>query len=268
MAFRVGLLVIASLALMTMDHRQGTLQGIRATISIALYPIQYAVNLPFMLSDWATNNLRSHHTLALQNQQLREHQLELEFRQLRMDALDTENQRLRGLLQSSSRQWEQVLIAELMSVSYEPLRRQIMLGKGSRHGIFVGHPVVDAHGIMGQVIETSLFTSSVLLLTDPRHSIPVQVNRNGLRTLAVGNGSPDRLDILYMPNNADIQVGDLLVSSGLGQRFPAGYPVAQVSAIERDRSEPFATIHARPLAHLEQAREVLLVWPAGTGAAP
>ena len=248
---------------MSLDHRQGTLHGIRATLSVALYPLQYTVNLPFMIGDWAAKNLRSHQTLTQHNEALRERQLELEFRQLRMEALDEENQRLRALLQSSSRQWEQVLIAELMSISYEPLRRQIMLGKGSREGVFVGHPVVDAHGIMGQVIETSLLTSSVLLITDPRHAIPVQVNRNGLRTLAVGNGSPDSLDILYLPNNADIAEGDLLVSSGLGQRFPAGYPVARVHHVERDPSEPFATIHATPLAQLEQAREVLLVWPAG-----
>ena len=249
---------------MTLDHRQGALHGIRATLSLAIYPLQYTVNLPFSLADWADSNLRSHHTLTEHNRTLRERQLELEFSQLRMEALEEENQRLRALLQSSSRQWEQVLIAELMSVSYEPLRRQIMVAKGSHHGVFIGHPVVDAHGIMGQVIETSLFTSSVLLLTDPRHLIPVQVNRNGLRTLAVGNGSPNSLDILHLPNNADIQVGDLLVSSGLGQRFPVGYPVARVSRVERDPSEPFATIHATPLARLEQAREVLLVWPSAT----
>ena len=247
---------------MTLDHRQGTLHGIRATLSLMVYPLQYSVNLPFQVGEWVHTNLRAHQTLMEQNSKLRERQLELEFRQLRMDALETENQRLRALLQSSSRQGEQVLIAELMAVSYEPLRRQIMLNKGSLHGVFVGNPVVDAHGIMGQVIHASRFTSSVLLLTDPRHAISVQVNRNGLRTLASGNGSPDRLDILHLPNNADIQVGDLLVSSGLDQRFPSGYPVARVSEVVRDPSEPFATIQAEPLAHLEQAREVLLVWPA------
>lgn len=246
---------------MTLDHRQGTLHGIRATLSVVVYPLQYTVNLPFMVGDWAGTTLRSQQALLEKNQQLRERQLELEFRQLRLEALETENQRLRALLQSSSRQWEQVLIAELMAVSYEPLRRQIMINKGSRQGVFVGHPVVDAHGIMGQVIETSQFTSSVLLLTDPRHAIPVQVNRNGLRTLAAGNGSPDSLDILHLPNNADIRVGDLLISSGLDRRFPAGYPVAEVGEVTRNPSEPYATIRATPLARLEQAREVLLVWP-------
>ncbi len=247
---------------MTLDHREGTMQGIRSTLSLVVYPLQYTVNLPFRLGEWADTNLRSHQSLLEQNAQLRERQLELEFRQLRLEALETENQRLRALLQSSSRQWEQVLIAELMAVSYEPLRRQLLLNKGSHHGVFEGHPVVDAQGIMGQVIETSRYTSSVLLLTDPRHAIPVQVNRNGLRTLATGNGSPDSLDIRHMPNNADIVEGDLLISSGLDQRFPAGYPVARVSQVIRNPSEPFATIQASPLAHLEQAREVLLVWPA------
>ena len=259
--FRLGLLVLASLALMTLDHRLAALQGIRATLSVAIYPLQYTVNLPFRLADWTSTTLRSQQTLTAQNAELREHRRELEFRQLRMAALEEENQRLRSLLQSSSRLWEQVLIAELMSVSYEPLRRQVLVNKGSRHEVFVGQPVVDAQGIMGQVINTSLFSSSVLLITDPRHNIPVQVNRNGLRTLAAGTGSPEYMEILYLPNNADIQVGDLLVSSGLGRRFPAGYPVAEVSHIERNPSEPFASIHARPLAQLEQTREVLLVWP-------
>jgi rod shape-determining protein MreC len=256
--------VLASLALMTLDHRLAALQGIRATLSVAIYPLQYTVNLPFRLADWTTTTLRSQQTLVVQNNELRERKQELEFRQLRMAALEEENQRLRAMLQSSSRQWEQVLIAELMSVSYEPLRRQLLVNKGSHHGVFIGQPVVDAHGIMGQVIHTSLFSSSVLLITDPRHNIPIQVNRNGLRTLAAGTGNPEQMEILYLPNNADIQVGDLLVSSGLGRRFPAGYPVAEVSHIERDPSEPVASIHARPLAQLEQTREVLLVWPATT----
>jgi rod shape-determining protein MreC len=258
---RAGLLVIASIALMTLDHRQHTLEGIRSTLSVVVYPMQYLVNLPFVLADWAGESLSSHTTLLEQNRQLRDKQLKLEFKLQKMAALETENRRLRALLQSSSRKWERVLIAELVAVDFDPFKHQILLNKGSNDGVFEGHPLLDANGVMGQVNHVSPLTSSAILLTDPSHATPVQVNRNGLRSIAVGTGEPDRLEIPHIPNNADIQEGDLLVTSGLGLRFPAGYPVATVSSVVRDPTEPFAQITATPLAHLDRVREVLLVWP-------
>jgi len=253
--------VIASIALMTLDHRQHTLEGIRSTLSVVVYPMQYLVNMPFSLADWTSESLSSHNTLLQENRELRDKQLQLEFKLQKMASLETENQRLRGLLQSSSRKWERVLIAELVSVDFDPFKHQVLLNKGSNDGVFVGHPLLDAHGVMGQVNHVSPFTSTAILITDPNHAIPVQVNRNGLRTIALGSGETDRLDIPHIPNNADIQEGDLLVTSGLGLRFPPGYPVATVSSVVRDPTEPFAQITAVPLAHLDRAREVLLVWP-------
>jgi len=246
---------------MTLDHRQHTLEGIRSALSVVVYPMQVLVNAPFAMADWASESLSSHNALLSENRSLREKQLKLEFKLQKMAALETENQRLRALLQSSSRKWERVLIAELVSVDFDPFKHRILINKGSNDGVFEGHPVLDANGVMGQVNHVSPFTSTAILITDPSHATPVQINRNGLRTIALGTGEPDRLAIPNIPNNADIQEGDLLVTSGLGLRFPAGYPVATVTSVVRDPSEPFAQISATPLAHLDRAREVLLVWP-------
>lgn len=246
---------------MTLDHRQHALEGIRSTLSMVVYPMQYVVNLPFEASEWASEALSSHSTLLEENRELKAKQLKLEFKLQKFAALETENKRLRALLQSASRRWERVLIAELLSVDFDPFKHQLLLNKGAHDGIEEGQPLLDAHGIMGQVIHVSPINSTAILITDPSHAIPVQVNRNGLRTLAVGTGEDNTLDVPHLPNNADIKVGDLLVTSGLGLRFPAGYPVARVESIKRDPQLPYARITAIPTAQLDRAREVLLVWP-------
>lgn len=261
MTLRAGLLVIASIALMTLDHRQHTVEYIRATLSAVVYPIQYLTNLPFVIGNWASETLASRSLLLNENSELRAKSLEAQFKLQKLAALERENRRLRALLQSSNRRWERVLIAELVSVDFDPFKHQILLNKGKNDDVFEGHPLLDASGVMGQVIHVSPFTSTAMLITDPSHAIPVQVNRNGLRAIAVGTGETAALDIPHIPNNADIQEGDLLVTSGLGLRFPPGYPVATVAKIVRDPTEPFAAISAVPLAHLDRAREVLLVWP-------
>ncbi len=259
---RAALLVIVSVSLMTLDHRQHHLEGIRAGLSVVVYPLQYLVDLPFAVAGWASENLATRTTLLKENSELREKQLTLQFKLQKFNALESENHRLRSLLQSSSRKWERVLIAELLQVDFDPFRHMVQLNRGSNDGVFEGHPLLDAHGVLGQVMHVSPLSSSAILITDPSHAVPVQVNRNGLRTLAVGSGDAGLLDIPHLPNNADIEVGDLLITSGLGLRFPPGYPVATVSSIEKDPTEPFATISATPLAHLKRTREVLLVWPA------
>jgi len=254
-----------SVSLMTLDHRQHHLEGIRAGLSVVVYPLQYLVDLPFAIGGWASESLSTRTTLLNENRELHEKQLALEFKLQKFEALENENLRLRSLLQSSSRKWERVLIAELLQVDFDPFRHMVLLNKGSNDDVFEGHPLLDAHGIVGQVIHVSPLSSSAILVTDPSHATPVQVNRNGLRTLAVGTGEEEYLDIPHLPNNADIKVGDLLVTSGLGLRFPPGYPVATVSSVERDPAEPFARVQATPMAHLKRTREVLLVWPAEEG---
>ncbi len=125
----------------------------------------------------------------------------------------------------------------------------------------MGQPLIDAHGVMGQVIHVSPFSSSALLITDPSHALPVQLNRNGLRSVAVGTGASNTLELTHLPNNADVVVGDIVVTSGLGGRFPSGYPVGTVISVETDTGQPFAKVAVEPAAQLERNREVLLVWP-------
>ncbi len=250
-----------SLALMTLDHRQHYLDNVRATLSAVIYPMQYVANLPSVTTTWFDESLAGRETLVEKNAGLREENLTLKADLQQFAALEMENRHLRELLQSSSRVHTRTLIAELLGVDTDPFRHKITLNKGSRDGVVLGQPLLDSEGIMGQVLHVGPFSSVALLLTDPSHALPVQVNRNGLRALVIGTGSFQRLDVPYVAKSADIQVGDLLVSSGLGGRFPPDYPVARVTAIERDPNQTFAKISAEPSARLEHNREVLLIWP-------
>lgn len=255
-------LVLVSIVMMTIDHRQQHMENVRHVLSWVVYPIQYLVSLPSAAGDWWGESLSSRRTLEEENRTLKARQLLLETRLLKLEALEAENHRLRDLLDSSAELNQPVLIAELVSVDMAPFSRQIVLNRGRRHDVHEGQPILDASGVMGQIIRVSAMTSTAMLITDPSHAIPVEVNRNGLRSIARGTGEPHRLELSHLPRNADIEEGDLLVSSGLGGRFPPGYPVARVSEIERLPDSPFARVSAEPLAHLESTRVVLLVMPA------
>lgn len=245
---------------MTVDHRFHHLDNIRAALSVVVYPLQYMVNIPAEVGDWASETFVTRDTLQEENRSLHTHNLLLKEELQKMAALETENMRLRELLQSSKKVSERVLIAELLAVDLDPFSQLIVLNKGSRAHVYVGQPLIDADGIMGQVIQVGPITSTAMLITDPSHAIPVLVNRNGLRAIAVGNGAAGTLEVPHLPNNADIKVGDLLVTSGLGGVFPPGFPVGHVVSVDIDPSLPFAHIVAEPSAHLQRSREVLLVW--------
>lgn len=246
---------------MTMDHRQNHLDSIRSTLSIVVYPLQLLVELPFDIAAWSSENLQSRQALLAENERLREEHFMLESRLQRFAVIEAENRRLRELLESSLKLDQKVQVAELLAVDLEPFRRQIVINKGRNAGAYDGQPIADAHGIMGQIIHVGQFSSTVLLITDPSHALPVEVNRNGLRAIAIGNGRSNTLRLEHVPNNADIREGDLLVSSGLDGRFPAGYPVGKVESIELVAGDAFANITVDPSAHLEQSREVMMIWP-------
>jgi len=259
--------MLASASLMTLDHREHHLESIRAALSVVVYPLQYTLNLPVSAGEWIAETVSSRQALLDENRKLREQHLLLKARLQKHAALEAENMRLRDLLESSFKVGERVLIAEIMAVDMDPFTRQIVINKGAQHEIYAGQPILDADGIMGQILHVGPISSTAMLITDPSHALPVQVNRNGLRAIAIGTGSLNRLELPHIPNNADIKEGDLLVTSGLGGRFPPGYPVAKVVHIQRDTGNRFAQVLAAPTAQLERSREVLLAWPARLQAA-
>ena len=251
---------------MTVDHRQQYLENVRGGLSLLIYPLQLLVDLPNSASDWFRESLSTRRQLQEINASLRTQQLVLNVQLQKMEALEAENLRLRALLDSSFEVGERpLLIANLLSVDMDPYRHEIQINKGSLDQVYEGQPLLDSTGMMGQLIHVSPFTSTAMLITDPSHAIPVQVNRNGLRTIALGTGSLNHLKLPNIPNNADIRIGDLLVTSGLGSRFPPGYPVAEITEVDQDPSRAFSQVTARPRAQLDRSREVLLVWPPEIG---
>jgi rod shape-determining protein MreC len=178
-------------------------------------------------------------------------------------ALEAENARLRALMVSPARLANRVQVAEILAVDLDPYRHRIAINRGEQAGVYVGQALLDADGIVGQVVRVNPLGAEAILISDPSHATPVELNRNGLRTVALGMGDVTRMDLPFLPNSADIRIGDLLTSSGLGDAFPAGYPVARVTRVERRPGESFARVEAEPTAALNRTRQVLLVWEGG-----
>ena len=245
---------------MVLDHRTAWIEPLRSSLSVLTYPVYLIADTPNLAIEWFGEVTSDEQSLLEQKRELEKERTLLQAKLQKFKALEAENLRLRNLLDSSFKVGERVLIAELTSVELDPYRQQVVISKGTRSGVFTGQPVLDAQAVMGQVINTSPLHSTVLLITDASHALPVQVLRNGLRTVAVGTGEVNRLSLPFLAHNADIQPGDTLVTSGLGGVFPPGYPVAKVSDISHQPGQHFSSINAEPLAHLDRSREVLLVW--------
>ena len=205
-------------------------------------------------------SLTSHNSLLEENRKFKTQQTMFEVRLQKLSVLEAENQRLRNLLGTPRKLSERVLIGEIITVDLDPFKQLIMINKDAEDGAYIGQAIVDANGIMGQIIHVDAHASTVMLISDPNHAIPVQVNRNGLRGTAFGTGESDRLELRFVPHNADIQQGDLIISSGLGGRFPPNYPVGRVSRVERPAGETFANIDVSPAAFLDRGREILMIW--------
>ncbi len=246
---------------MVVDHKNSHLEILRSSISTLVYPLQYTAGLAADIPRKISAMMVSRQALMNENERLRDEQLRMYSKLQRIATLEDENRRLRTLLESSVEFYERVLVAELVGVELEPFRQQIIINKGLTHEVFNGQPVVDSGGIMGQIIHVSPFSSTVLLITDPTHSIPVLVNRNGLRSVAVGLGQDNVVSLEHIPVNADIKEGDLVVSSGLGRKFPRGYPVGTVSSVTRIPGELFSSVLISPSAKFGETREALLLWP-------
>ncbi len=262
LGLRILAFVMLSILVMYFDHRENHLDGIRKAVGAAVYPVQIVVDAPVRFWHWLGESTTSRNELELELGRLQAERLLTNARLQRLTALEAENARLRSLLDARSRVRDQVRVAEILSVDANPYEHNLIIGIGSRDGVYDGQAIVDANGVVGQVIKTGVMTARAVLISDADHALPVEVNRNGLRTIAVGTGEIDRLDLPFLPNNADIRAGDLLVTSGLGGAFPAGYPVAVVNAVTRIPQQPFADVTATPSAALDQVREVMLIWSA------
>lgn len=259
-SIRYALLALLSVVLMTVDHRQHHLELMRNVLATALYPLQVTVQLPFEAADWLAQHFETRSALVEENERLREKQLFINAQLQKLTALEAENRRLRSLLESTVNvAAERVLIAEILMVDFDPYRHQVLLNRGTQQGARIGQPLIDERGIVGQVAHANLLDSTAILITDPAHALPVQLTRNGIRSLAVGTGRFSELELPNIPNNGDVKVGDLVVTSGLGGRFPRGYPVARVTRVEFDPGRPFARVFAQPTAHLDRVREVLMI---------
>ena len=252
--------MVLSIVLMTVDHRWNHLEIVRSTLSYLLYPLQYSIDLPIRIYDWADKTLSTQKTLLDENKLLLDQQLQTRVSLQKLDILEKENSRLRELLSATPKVKEKVLIAEILTVDINPYRQFIILNKSTTDGVYTGQPIIDAQGVMGQVKYVNAMSATAILITDASHAIPVQVDRTGLRSIAFGTGQTGLLELRHITHSADISVGDKLITSGLGGRFPPNYPVAIITQIDRPPGEAFATVKAEPLALLDKSREVLLVW--------
>ena len=247
------------LCLIVADYQFGQMQRMRAWLSLAVTPVQWLVDVPQHSWTWLGERLQVRDELIAENKKLRAQTLLAERQVQKLAALTVENFRLRDLLNSRERLDEKVTVSELIGVNTDPFSHQVIINNGFNMGAFVGQPVLDATGVMGQIVSTSAFTSRVLLITDADHAIPVEVNRNGLRSVAYGLGQYEYLELQDLSDTADIEVGDILVSSGLGLRFPKGYPVAKVIEVRHLAGQDFAKVIAKPTAQLKRSRHLLLI---------
>ncbi|GJH42397.1 rod shape-determining protein MreC [Pasteurella canis] len=261
LGLRLILAVIASIALIVSDGQTNAMIKARSVMETAVGGLYYLANTPRTVLDGVSDNLVDTNKLQIENKVLREQLREKNADLLLLDQLKVENQRLRLLLNSPLRTDEYKKIAEVLTAETDVYRKQVVINQGERDGAYVGQPIIDEKGIVGQIISVGESTSRVLLLSDVTHSIPVQVLRNDVRLIASGTGRNDELTLDNVPRSVDIVKGDLLVTSGLGGRFLEGYPVAIVESVSRDGQNYFATVTAKPLASIERLRYVLLLWP-------
>ena len=260
LGLRLIVLAILSFGLMVADHRQNHLAVIRDWLSAVAYPVQWAVQAPLEAWNSARESLASRARIESDNVRLAAYNLVLRLKQMRYDALEQENQRLRAARESSSRVVQRTLVAEIVRVDLDPFRQRVLVNKGSLNGVFRGQAALDGNGIFGQVTRVGPVSAEVILISDPETAIPVQVNRTGARTIALGTGRSGQLSLPYLPQNSDVAAGDLLVSSGLGGVYPPGYPVGRITIVTRDPSQPLLSVMAEPLAGLDRDPEILLAW--------
>jgi rod shape-determining protein MreC len=253
------LYAVLAIVLMFFDRRGGWLLQARYYLSAAAYPLQLAVSSPTQAWHWTRDSFTARETLQAQNAELLQQNRDLAMKLMRFDALAHENAELRGLREALPTVAEHWMPAEVVDVELAELRQRLLINRGARNGVFRGQAVMDNYGLLGQTTRVGPWSAEVILVSDPEHAVPVEIERTGVHTIAVGTGDPDSLVLPYLPANADVKPGDLLLTSGLGGVFPQGYPVARIAEIRHDPAQP-TQFRATPLAHLAALHEVTLVW--------
>ena len=251
---------LLALSLIVVDKRYDHLAHIRRFLSVVAYPVQIAVASPFEGWDWFRESVTTRDALRADKARLEAELRLAQFRLQRYAALEAESERLRALRESTADVTDHFVIGKIMDLDLDAFRERVMVDKGAHDGVYVGQAVLDSGGVFGQVARVGELTSEVILVSDAAHAIPVQINRNGLRTIAVGTGDTNRLKLPYLPTSADVSVGDLLLTSGLGGGFPAGYPVGTIAEVRRDPAQSLAEVEVKPAAALDRSRELMFVW--------
>ena len=248
--------------MMTVDHHFKHLSKVRQTISVVTYPVEYLAGLPSRVYNWGAESLSGRNLLLRNNAELRAEHIRLELQLQKLTTLEQENTRLREMLSSAKYfKEERILIGELLSVDLDPYQQRIVINKGTRDGVYEGQPLLGAKGIIGQIERTGPFNSVALLVSDPNHALLGVVARSGQRSLVVGTGNIQQLELMHLTSTANIQIGDLVITSGLDDRYPSDYPVAEITSIQQVSGNPFVKVEAKPLVDLNSIREVLLIWP-------
>ncbi len=258
--FRFALYAILSVAIMILDQRFDWLQRAHYLLQGATYPVELAVSSPVAAWRWVRQSFANRDALEAENQRLRTRLRDLELRSMRYDALARENAALIGLRKALPPVAQRWLPADIVDIQLDSLRQRVLIDRGSVNGVSGNQAVLDDHGVVGQTMYVGPWSAEVILITDPAHALPVQIQRTGLRTIAVGTGDSNSLALPYLPANADVRVGDVLVTSGLGGVFPPGYPVARVTQVHKDAVQPLAHVRAAPFAHLQTDSNVMLIW--------
>ncbi|SEK95556.1 rod shape-determining protein MreC [Colwellia chukchiensis] len=258
---RLILVLFCSALLIFFDHKMNSFESARGFLQSMVSPLQYLATAPKQLMNWAAENMVTRRQLIADNEQYKINELTFHEQALQLAIIKRENDRLRALLASPLRADAKKMVAEILAVDSDPYTHQVVINRGANDGVYEGQAVIDDEGIVGQILHVGTTSSRVLLITDVTHAVPVRISRNGVRLIASGVGVIDTLTHNHVPHSTDIRVGDTLVSSGLGGKFPEGYPVAKVSVVRQDESRAFSQIQSQPVAKIDRLRYVLLLWP-------
>lgn len=258
---RLVLVLFCSVLLIFFDHKMASFEPVRGYLQSLVSPIQYLATAPRQFLAWTSENLKTRKQLVSQNQEYQTQLLNLREHLLELDIIKKENDRLRSLLASPLRTDTKKMVAEILSVNSDPYGHKIVINRGTNDGVYEGQPVLDDKGIVGQILHVGTTTSRVILISDVTHAVPVRIARNGIRLIATGTGRIDQLNLNHVPHSTDIQTGDILVTSGLGGKYPEGYPVAEVSFVAQNETRPFAKVLSKPVAEIDRIRYLLLLWP-------